>query len=84
MFLHALHIHLQSCKEHNIIESHPAKKFKGVVAFKNIETILSNHYTRQHHTDDVRNTQLTHHNWRKEDDQQHHKEDQCRVSNRQI
>ena len=84
MFLHALHIHFQSGQEHNVIKSHPAEQFKGVVTHQDVETILPDHHTRQHHTDDMRNTQFTHHNRCNEDDQQHHKEDQRGVCDWQI
>ena len=41
-------------------------------------------YTCQHHTDDVRNTQLTHHNRGKQDDEQYDKENQRRTRYREI
>ena len=69
MFLHALHIHLQSGEEHDIVKSHSSKQFKRVVTLKNIEAILSDHHTSQHHADDMRNTQFTHHDRCEEDNQ---------------
>ena len=84
LFLHTLHIHLQTCQEHDIIESHPPEQFEGVVTFQDIEAILADDHTRQHHPDDMRNAQFTHHDRRNKDNHQHHKEDQCGVCDREI
>ena len=32
VLLHTFHVHLQSCQEHNIIESHASEQFERVVA----------------------------------------------------
>ena len=79
MFLHTFHVHLQSGKEHDIVKTYASEELKGVVALQNIEAILSDDNTCQYHTDDMWDTQLTHHDWREEDDQQHHKKHQCGV-----
>ena len=84
MFLRALHVHLQSGQEHDVVESHPAEELKGVVALQDVESILPDDDTRQHHADDMGDAQLTHHDRRKENDQQHHKEDKCGVGDWQI
>ena len=64
VFLHPLHVHLESSEEHDVVETHAAEEFERVVALQDVEAILSDDDTRQYHTDDVRNTQFTHHNWR--------------------
>ena len=84
VLLHTLHVHLQSGKEHDIVETHTTEEFEGVVALQDIEAILSDDDTCQHHADDVRDAQLTHHDRRQKDNHQHHKEDQCGVGNREI
>lgn len=43
----------------------------------------SDHHPSQYHTNDMRDTQLTHDNWSKQDDKHHHKEDECRVRYRE-
>ena len=75
VLLHTFHVHLQSGKEHNIIESYASEQLERVVALQNVEAILSDDDTCQHHADDMRNTQFTHHDRRKQNNHQHHKED---------
>ena len=41
-------------------------------------------HARQHHADDMGNTQLAHDNWRKQDDEQYDKEYNRRVGYREI
>ena len=84
MLLHALHVHLQTCEEHDVVESHSAEELEGVVALKDVESVFSDQDARQYHTDDMRDTQLTHHDRSKENNQQHHKEDQCGVGDGEI
>ena len=75
MFLHTLRVHLQSSEEHDVVKSYTSKEFKGVVALQNIKAILPDDDTCEHHTDDMRNTQFTHHDRGKQNDHQHHKKD---------
>ena len=84
VFLYALHIHLESGKEHDVVKTYPAEELERVVANKNIESILADGDTRKHHTDDMRNTQFTHHDRSKQNNQQNHKKDKSWVCNRQI
>ena len=84
MLLHTLHIHLQSGEEHDIVKAHATEEFKGVVALQDMETVLADGDTCKHHTDDMRNAQFAHHNRGKQNDHQHHKEDQCGVGNWEI
>ena len=84
VFLCALHVHLQSGQEHDVIKTYSSEELKGVVALEDIEAVLSDSDACQHHTDDVGDTQLTHHDRRKENDQQHHKKDECGVGDWQV
>ena len=79
ILLDALHVHLKTCEEHDVVEAYPSEQLKRVVTLQDVEAILSDHHACQHHPDDMRNTQFAHHDRCEEDDQQHHKEDQCGV-----
>ena len=68
VFLHTLHIHLESGQEHDVVKAYPAKELERVVANQNIETILADGDTRKYHSDDMRNTQFTHHDRSKQND----------------
>ena len=83
VFLHALHVHFKSGKEHDVVETNTPEEFERVVAYQNIESILTDGDTGKYHTDDMRNTQFTHHDRSKQNDHQHHKKDKSRVCNRQ-
>ena len=82
--LHAFHVHLKRGKKHYIIQSHLAEKLKGVVAGQNVEAILAYSNTCKHHSYDVRNAQFAHYDRGKEDDEQHHKEYESGVGDREI
>ena len=84
VFLHTLHVHLQSGQEHDVVQSHTPEKLKRRVAFQNVEAILPHKHTRQHHADDVRNAQLAHDDGGKQNDAEHDKENQCRVCDGEI
>ena len=81
MFLHALHVHLQSRQEHDIAESDASEQFERVVTFQNVQAVLADKHTCQHHANDVRDTQFTHDNWGKQNDAKHDEEYQRRVCN---
>ena len=82
--LHTLQVHLETGKEHDVVEAHAAEDLKGDVAFKDIESILADDDTCQYHADDVRNTQLAHHNRCRKNNQQYHEEDHRGVGNREV
>ena len=84
VFLQSLHIHFQTCKEHDIVQSYTSKKFKRGITLKNIQSIFSNKDTCQHHTNDMWNAQSSHDDRRKQYHQQNNKENQCRVGYREI
>ena len=58
--LQSLHVHLQSGKEHDVIESDTSEKLKRGVALQYVQSVLSHDDTRQHHADDMRNAQPSH------------------------
>ena len=81
VLLQAFQVHLQSGEEHDIVETYTAKDLERHVALQDIETIMSHGDTCQYHADDVRDAQFAHHNRCKENDKQHHEEDQRGVGN---
>ena len=80
----ALHVHLKTGQEHDVVEAHAAEDLEGDVALKDVQAVFADDDACQHHTDDVRDAQLTHDNRRKEHDQQHDEEDHRGVGNREI
>ena len=84
VFLDTLHVHFQSCEEHDVVESDSPEELEGVVTLQDIQPVLANEHTRQHHTDDMGNPQLTHNDRCREDNQQHHEEDERGVGDGEI
>ena len=84
VFLHALHVHLQGGKEHNVIKSHLAEQLKRRIPLQDIESILADEHASQYHSDDMGNTEFAHNDRGEEDDEQHYEEDQRRVGYREI
>ena len=65
-------------------QDHLTKQFERRVAFQNVQAVLANEYTCQHHSDNMRNTQFTHDDRGKQDDEQHHAENNRGTRDRQI
>ena len=84
MALHALHVHFQRGKKHDIVESHASEEFKTVVTHKDVESVLSHNHAGKHHPDDVRNAELAHDDGGKKNDQQHHEKNQGGVGDGKI
>ena len=74
VLLHALHVHLQSGQEHDVVETDAPEQFERVVALQDVQAVLPHDDARQHHADDVRNPQLAHDDRGKQDNEQHHEE----------
>ena len=60
ILLQSLKVHLYACEKHDIQQSHPAEELKTGIALKNVEAILTQRHTSQHHAYDMGDTQLTH------------------------
>lgn len=56
-----LYVCLKACEEHDIEQSHLAEQFEARVALQDVQPVWADNNTREHHSDDVRNTQLAHH-----------------------
>ena len=56
----AIHVHLQCCQEHDVVESDLSKQLERCVALQDVQSIFSYQHTRQHHANDVGDAQLTH------------------------
>ena len=84
VFLQTLKIHLKTCKEHDIVESYTAEYLEGDVSLKDVESVITYHHTCEHHSDDMRDTQFTHHDRCEENDHKHHEEYQRGVGDGQI
>ena len=84
VFLHTLHVHLQGGEEHNVVESHLAEQLERCISFQDVQSVFTHEDTRQHHSDDMRNSEFTHDDRGKEDDEEHYEEDQRRVGNWKI
>ena len=84
VLFHAFHIHLQCSEEHDVIESHLSEELKRRVALQDIQSVFAYEHTCQHHTDDVRDTEFTHDDRGKEDDEEHYEEYQRRVCDREV
>ena len=80
----AFRVHLQSGEEHDIIKAHASQDLERHVTFENVETIMADDDTCQHHADDVGDAQFTHDDRGEENDEQHHEEDQRGVGNGEI
>ena len=68
----ALKVHLQSCEEDDIEQTDAPEEFEGGVALQDIEPVLTDENTRQHHADDVGDTQFAHNDGSYEDDEKHY------------
>lgn len=79
-----LHVSLQACKEHDIKQSHLAEELEARITLQDIQPIRSDKHAGKHHTDDVGNTQLAHHNWCKENDDKHGEEHHRGISYRKA
>jgi hypothetical protein len=55
--MYAAHIHLQSCKEHNKIDTYLTKDFKTSVTLYNIKAMLTYQDTCQYQSNDMRSAQ---------------------------
>jgi hypothetical protein len=55
--MYAAHIHLQSGKEHNKIDTYLTKDFKTAVTLYDIKAMLTYQYTSQYQSYDVWSTQ---------------------------
>ena len=84
VFLHTLHVHFQGGEEHNVVESHLAEQLERCISFQNVQSVFAHEDTRQHHSDDMRDSEFTHDDRGKEDDEEHYEEDQRRVGNWKI
>ena len=82
--LHALHVHLQRGEKHDVVESDLAEQLERVVARKDVEAVLADCYSGEHHANDMRDAQLAHDDWGKQNDEHHHKEYQGGVGYREI
>ena len=82
--LQAVEIHLQRGKEHDVVEAYPAEEFKGGVAREDVQPVLTNEYTGQHHANDMRDAQLAHDDRSQQDDEQYHEEDQRGVGDGEV
>ena len=82
--LYALHVHLQRGEEHDVVESDLAEQLERVVARKDVETVLADCYSGEHHANDMRDAQLAHDDRGKQNDEHHHKEYQGGVGYREI
>ena len=77
--LQSVHVNLQSGKKHDVIKPHLAEKLKTAVSLQNVQSVFANQHTGKHHSDNMRNAQLAHDDGGKQDNTQHHEEDQRRV-----
>ena len=84
VFLHTLHVHLQGGEEHDVVESHLAEQLERCISFQNVQSVFAHEDTRQHHSDDMGDSEFTHDDRGKEDDEEHYEEDQRRVGNWKI
>ena len=84
VFLHAFHVHLQGCEKHDVIKSHLSEEFERGISFQDVQSVFAHEDTRQHHSDDVGNSEFTHDDGGKEDDEEHYEENQRRVGNREV
>ena len=80
----ALHVHLQSCEEHDVVESYLSEEFERVVALQDVQPVLSHNDSREHHSDDVRNAEPVHHHRCHQYNDQHNEKYPCAVSDREI
>ena len=84
VLLHALDVHLQSGEEHDVIESYASEELEGAVALQNVQAELPDEHTCQYHANDMRNPEFTHDDRGKQDDEQHHEEDERGVGDGEI
>ncbi len=84
VLLQSLHVHLQSGKEHDVEQTHTTEKLERRVALQDVETILADSNTGQHHTYDMWNTQFAHHYRSEEYDEEHDEENHRRTRYGQI
>ena len=78
---HALQVHLQAGKEHDVVEAHLTENLKRRPPCQHVQPVGTYGHARQHHAYDMGDAQLAHHYRRKQDDKQHHEEYQRGVFN---
>ena len=64
-------VHLQSSKEHDIVDAHLPKKLKTRIAFQNVEPVFPNENSCENHTNEVRNAQFRENHRCQQDDSEH-------------
>ena len=57
IMLHTAHVQLQSCQEHDVVDTHLTEKLEGAVPVQDVKAVLAHQHTSQNQADDVGNAQ---------------------------
>ena len=73
------HIHLKSCKEHNVIDAHLSEKFKRSIPGQDVQPVFANQHASQNKTYDMRQPQAPDDNRSQQQNQQQDEENPRRI-----
>ena len=82
ILFYAAHVKFQGSEKHYEIDSYLPKYFEAAVAFYNVKSVMSDDYTCQYQSYDVRNVQAAQQNGCAQYDNQNQKEYPCVVSDK--